>query len=96
MNEPILPDEGHYYVALHPDDWPEAGVEWAQPIEAYSPTDAVQEWARAKDREGGFSGDPYPNAWLVMVRDHAGKEWTVRLDTEWEPTFWAYLEEDAA
>jgi hypothetical protein len=92
----ILPDPGHYYVVGHPSSWPEEGLPgWCPQIEACSPEGAVEEWAKATEKSGGFSGDPYPDADEMLVRDSEGAEWKVYLSTDWDPSFTAHDKEPA-
>jgi nucleotide-binding universal stress UspA family protein len=49
--------------------------------------DAAVEWAEAIDRNGGWTGNPYPYNTAVYVIDHAGNVREVRLGTDFEPHF---------
>jgi hypothetical protein len=97
----ILPSNGCFFVVADAGEWPENAPprhkpwEWCPAIEADTPEEAVEIWARETDKTGGFSGDPYPDRDEMLVRDSDGAEWKVYLSTDWQPSFIAHSKEAA-
>jgi hypothetical protein len=97
----ILPACGHFFVAADRGEWPENApkghdpLTWCPPIRAGTVEEAVEERAKETEKQGGFSGDPYPDRDKMLVRDSDGAEWKVCLSTDWEPTFLAHDREPA-
>jgi len=48
-------------------------------------SDACQKWS---DR-GAWSGDPIPQPIEVHVRDAEGKLWLVKVEPQWDVSFWS-------
>ena len=95
----VLPPKGYFLVVSDAGEWPENAPprhtpeDWCPPIEADTHEEAVEQWAKATDKNGGFAGDPYPHYDEMLVRDSDGAEWKVLLSTDWDPTFYAHDKE---